>query len=201
MTAEELINGDMDITLEMLDQLSDIELRIIASKLFEIKDPLAFSRDQLLYQCREILVENQHKASRKTVEDFIRNQDNQTRAVKMALNIRSAFDRNWFEVEELLHVYKKNMERNAQKLKDKPQESEKIFEEIKALNAEKIKAELATLSLFGLVKKQSFKGGRKVKYRIVMTVVVTAMEREKKLKEKQKQEENDRSSTEVSSGT
>lgn len=199
MTADEIINGNGELTPESLDKLKAVDLRKVASQLFEIKNVASFTKDQLLHKMKEMLTEFQHEEDMKTVESFVRNMDNQERAVRNALNIRNAFDRNWFEPADLARAYKRAITGNIAKIKDSEEKlkAEQEFHD-NPPTVDSVKAELATLSLFGLVKKKSFGNGKKTKYKIVMTVVVKAMERKKKEEEAKKA--NDESAKEVTAG-
>ena len=201
MTAEEIINGDGELTPEALGKLKLADLRKVATDLFEIEGVEKFKKDELLYKMKEMLAEFQFAEDRKTIESFVRNMDNQERAVQTALNIRNAFDRNWFEPSQLATAYRRAMTSNIAKIEDKEEKikAEREFHD-NPPTAESVTGELATLSLFGLVKKKTFGQGKKsrTKYKIVMTVVVRALERKKK--EEEAKEANEQTAEEVTAG-
>jgi len=183
MTVDEVINGEGELTPQVLQELTHEELVSVAIKLFEIDDAALQSYDDLLINCIGILKQETDNSNRDVVERFVRDLDNQEKAVSMALNIRNVFGRDWFEAEALAAAYRhhiqKNIEKNA-KAEDKARLKKEFHDN--PPTKESVIAELSTLSLFGLVKKQSFKGGTKVKYKIVMTLVTRALERRKKEK-------------------
>lgn len=201
MIAEDIINGEEALTPEVLDKLKISDLKRVAKELFEIEDTKSFTKDELLYKMKEMLTEFQLDEDRKTVENFVRSMDNQEKAVRNALNIRTAFDRNWFSLEELVQAYKVSIVKNISKIED---EKDKIDAEREFVTnpptIQSVLGEISTLSLFGLVKKKILGKGKnaKTKYKIVMTVVVRALERKKK--EDKLKQENDKTAAEITAG-
>lgn len=210
MTVKETINSEDTPTIDQLGTLNSADLREVANKLFEIKNVSNFKKDELLLMCGDMLAQYEYEMNKKTAEDFVRNEDNQTKSVSEALNIRNAFDRSWFEAEDLLRAYMRAISKNIDAIDSKgdlsaEKKAEQIAEgrkELEELTVDSVKAKLATLQLFGLVKKKSFKGGRKVKYKIVLGLVTKAMNRKRRREEEAKAKEkyNDRSAEENKAG-
>lgn len=181
MTVEEILNGEGELTTQALRDLDYEGLVTVATELFEVKDAKSIEHEVLYTVCSGLLTAETDKSNRATVESFVRNLDNQEKAVSMAINIRNVFGRDWFEAEALAAAYRHHIQKNIEK-NAKDEDKERLKKEFKdnPPTKESVTAELSTLSLFGLVKKQSFKGGTKVKYKIVMTLVTRALERKKK---------------------
>lgn len=201
------ILGEKDITPELLNSLDKNDLKIVAKDLFGLSKKQIEENSKHNGQLASHLIllleeelndmvsdmsdeEIAHEKNKDVVRRFVSNQDNQSKAVALAMQIREGFERNWFTVRELQQAIIKTRRRKVAKLKGAGK-----FKEINELpeieTIDELRNRLGVLQLFGLVKvKSDPKGKRPSKYKVVLTVVQRTLKRQKRAQEEASKMDN-----------
>jgi hypothetical protein len=186
----DVILGDHDVTPNFLKEQTKEDLFILAKDLFELPDDEIVGKQANLAQhltsilettAKEMKTPNEgdlHTQNKKTVEDYVRDENNQRQAVDLAIQIRHAYDRKWFTSRDLHEAIK--LRRNQKIVENRTLEADKLHDIIDLETIDELNNRLSVLSLFGLVKlKSDPKGKRPTKYKVVLTVIQKAIDRKK----------------------
>jgi len=180
MTAEEIMQGDDPITVEMIKSLSLPELRKLGTELFEFKGISRASKEELQQKCINVL-EEEFKAqrdaqNRQTANDFVSDEQNQVNAIILAKQIKAGF-KGWFTAEELRQRMKISYENRLSEWDGKDKDEEPT----PPPTIDELNNRLEILRLFKLCKKdvKYKKRGSITKYRINLAVVERAIQKQK----------------------
>ena len=203
----EQVLQERELTTELIQSLNKPELELVAVELFEYTKTQAKSikkADLIKELCSKLESEREssktpltqeeiYEHNRKTVERFVRNEDNQKSAISIALNIRNAFGREWFTVSDLHRAFLHSRENQRNQITQEypPTEAVELIKQLPDLKTlEEVKAQLETLTLFNLVRKDIHPKGKKpTKYKITTAIINRSIQRQANLEKSLKAEE------------